>query len=89
MIMINQSIHFNRSLKKWARKKPEIIPAIVEKILLFSIDKNTPSLALHKLSGTLKEHWAFSIEYNLRIIFRYTNDGNILFVDIGSHDEVY
>lgn len=65
------------------------MPVIIEKILLFSNNMSDPSLRLHKLSGKLKGHLAFSIDYDLRIIFRYTNDGSILFVDIGSHDNVY
>ncbi len=89
MTMINQSIHFNRSLKRLSRKRPEIIPSILEKIILFSFDKNHPSLSLHKLTGTLKDHWAFSIEYNLRVVFKYASDGNIVLIDIGTHDEVY
>jgi len=62
---------------------------VVEKMLLFNNNMNHPSLRLHKLSGTLKGHWAFSIEYDLRIIFRYTDDGNILFIDIRNHNQVY
>lgn len=89
MRTINFSLQFNHSLKKLARRQPEIIPALLEKVLLFNNETNHPSLKLHKLSGKLKEHWSFSIEYDLRIIFRYTRDGNILFVDIGTHDQVY
>jgi addiction module RelE/StbE family toxin len=89
MRKINFSLQFNHSLKKLSRKQPEIIPALLEKVLLFNSEINHPSLKLHKLSGRLKEHWFFSIEYDMRIIFRYTNDGNILFIDIGTHDQVY
>lgn len=89
MRKINFSTHFNHSLKRLARRKPELIPMIIEKILLFSRHFNHPSLSVHKLTGKLHNNWAFSIEYDLRIIFRYTDDGNIVFIDIGSHDEVY
>lgn len=89
MITINFSLHFRSSFKRLARKQPELMADVVEKILLFNNNINHPSLRLHKLSGTLKGHWAFSIEYDLRIIFRYTDDGNILFIDIGNHNQVY
>ncbi|HKG67584.1 MAG TPA: type II toxin-antitoxin system mRNA interferase toxin, RelE/StbE family, partial [Segetibacter sp.] len=89
MTTINFSHHFRSSLKRLARKQPEVMAAVIEKILLFNHNTNHPSLKLHKLSGTLKDHWSFSIEYDLRIIFRYTNDSNILFIDIGNHNEVY
>ncbi len=65
------------------------MPSLIEKILILNLDINHPSLALHKLTGKLQNHWAFSLAYDLRVIFRYTPDGNILFIDIGTHDEVY
>ncbi len=86
---INFTASFDRSIRKIARRQPELIQLVIEKILLFNNDINHPSLELHKLSGNLKGHWSFSIDYDVRIIFRYTNDGNILFVDIGTHDQVY
>lgn len=89
MRTINFSTQFNHSLRKLSRKQPEIIAVLLEKVLLFNNEINHPSLKVHKLTGKLKEHWAFSIGYDLRIIFRYTNDGNILFIDIGPHDQVY
>jgi addiction module RelE/StbE family toxin len=77
MTTINLSSHFKNSLKKLARRRPEIMVTVVEKILFFYSSINHPSLKLHKLSGDLKDHWAFSIENDVRVIFRYTNDGNI------------
>jgi len=89
MTAISFSEHFIRKQKKLARKKPEITPVLLERFLLFNNDKNYSSLKLHKLTGNLKDHWAFSIQPDLRIIFRYTEDLNILVIDIGSHDDVY
>ncbi len=89
MTTINFSSHFKSALKKLARRQPEIMVVVVEKILLFNNHTKHSSLKLHKLSGDLKDHWAFSIEYDVRIVFRYTNDGNILFIDIGNHNQVY
>jgi mRNA-degrading endonuclease YafQ of YafQ-DinJ toxin-antitoxin module len=48
-----------------------------------------PSLKTHKLSGKLKELWSFSVDYDERILFYFTEDEKAVFVDIGSHDEVY
>ena len=46
-------------------------------------------LKTHKLSGSLKGSWAFSINYSYRIIFEFIDDNTILLIDIGTHDEVY
>jgi len=37
----------------------------------------------------MKNMWSFSIEYDARVIFYFTNDGKAVFIDIGTHDEVY
>lgn len=56
------------------------------------IFKNNPfemTLKTHKLSGKLKDYWSFSIEYDLRVIFYFADDSNVVFIDIGTHKEVY
>lgn len=47
------------------------------------------SLKTHKLSGKLKDLWSFSLDYDERILFYFTEDQKAVFLDIGSHDEVY
>lgn len=46
-------------------------------------------LRTHKLSGELKDCWAFSINYKYRIVFEFIDDNTALLIDIGTHDEVY
>ena len=51
-------------------------------------DPRDPMLRTHKLKGELSEYWAFSVEDDLRVLFRW--DGDVAFlVNLGSHDEVY
>jgi mRNA-degrading endonuclease YafQ of YafQ-DinJ toxin-antitoxin module len=47
------------------------------------------SLTTHKLSGKLKNCWSFSVDYDARVLFYFTEDDKAVFVDFGSHDEVY
>ncbi|MEJ7681968.1 MAG: hypothetical protein WKG06_29780 [Segetibacter sp.] len=47
------------------------------------------SLSIHKLKGNLKEVWSFSVESDLRIIVDLKDPNKALFVDIGTHDQVY
>jgi mRNA-degrading endonuclease YafQ of YafQ-DinJ toxin-antitoxin module len=54
--------------------------------------RNNPfdqSLRTHKLSGRLKDLWSFSIEYDLRVVFSFLEGDRALFIDIGTHEEVY
>ncbi|MEQ9236866.1 MAG: plasmid stabilization protein [Coleofasciculus sp. E2-BRE-01] len=55
----------------------------------FTVDPFEPSLKTHKLSGKLKDLCSFSVDYDERVLFYFTEDGKAVFVDIGSHDEVY
>ena len=40
----------------------------------------------HKLSGKEKEVWAFWVNFRYRIKFLFLNNGEVLFLDIGTHD---
>ena len=55
----------------------------------FAADPFDPRLRTHKLSGELSDLWSFSIAYDVRVVFYFTDDEQAVFVDIGSHDEVY
>jgi addiction module RelE/StbE family toxin len=48
-----------------------------------------PCLHTHKLHGKEKEYWAYSVDKRYRIIFVFLNNNRVLYLDIGTHDEVY
>jgi mRNA-degrading endonuclease YafQ of YafQ-DinJ toxin-antitoxin module len=53
----------------------------------FAADPKDPLLRVHKLRGELDGYWAFSVDDDLRVVFRW--DGEVaLLVHLGSHDEV-
>ncbi len=56
---------------------------------IFTSDPYDPRLKTHKLSGKLKDLWSFTVDYDERVLFYFTEDDRAVFVDIGSHDEVY
>lgn len=45
-----------------------------------------PKLKTHKLSGKLKEYWSCSVTYKSRIMFKIKKGGDVVLMDIGSHD---
>ena len=54
----------------------------------FATDPQDPLLRTHKLKGDLADYWAFSVDDDLRVLFRW--DGDVCFlVSLGSHDELY
>ena len=67
---------------------------IADRLKLLATSPFHPSLKTHKLKGKLSGAWACTVEYNCRIVFNFINYPDsgveeILFIDIGSHDEVY
>jgi mRNA-degrading endonuclease YafQ of YafQ-DinJ toxin-antitoxin module len=49
-----------------------------------------PSLRLHRLSGSLSDLHSISINISYRITLEFLiEDGKIILVNVGSHDEIY
>ncbi|MEO8890785.1 MAG: type II toxin-antitoxin system YafQ family toxin [Coleofasciculaceae cyanobacterium] len=89
MLGISFSSSFRRAYKKRIKGNLDLEVKFWQKVEQFTIDPFEQSLKTHKLSGKLKDLWSFSLEYDERVLFYFTEDGNVVFVDIGSHDQVY
>ena len=76
------AIHFLRALKKLP-VQVKLLAATRE--LIFRKDCFDSRLETHKLGGKYKEHWAFSIDYHYRIMFRFLSDTEVLFEDTDNH----
>ena len=80
---------FKRIYKKKIKRRPELKPLFWKKIELFTVEPFHKSLRTHKLTGRLNGLWAFSIDYDTRLIFEFVDENNVSLIDFGSHDEVY
>ncbi|MEK7099162.1 MAG: type II toxin-antitoxin system mRNA interferase toxin, RelE/StbE family [Patescibacteria group bacterium] len=56
---------------------------------IFKANAFDPRLDTHKLHGKDVDKWAYSVDYDYRIKFVFLKDDTILYVDIGTHDEMY
>ena len=54
----------------------------------FAVDPQDPLLRTHKLKGELADYWTFSVDNDLRVLFRWVGEEAFL-VNLGSHSEVY
>jgi mRNA-degrading endonuclease YafQ of YafQ-DinJ toxin-antitoxin module len=88
-VEVSFSSPFKRAFKKRIKGNADLEARFWQKLECFTIDPFDPSLRAHKLSGKLKELWSFSLDYDARVLFYFTDDGKAVFVDIGSHNEVY
>ncbi len=86
---IEFSDRFIKSFTKLVSRRPDAAISILVKVLLFSCEPFSRSLAMHKLKGRLDKVWSFSVENNLRIIVDRSDPSKVTFVDIGTHDQVY
>ena len=86
---VSFSSTFKRSFKKRIKGSGDLEIKFWQKLEQFTVNPFDPSLKTHKLSGKLKEFWSFSIDYDERVLFYFTEEKKAAFVDIGSHDEVY
>lgn len=89
MKKISFSASFLKDFKKVIKNNPQRLSVFNERIKLLSNDTFHPKLKTHKLKGNLKHLWAFSIEYDLRVVFYFFKEDEIVLESIGKHDEVY
>lgn len=79
-------ILYEAPFQKQFRKLPlSIQQRAVKTEQLFRTNPFHPSLRLHKLKGRLEGLWSISITMSYRIIFDALENGDILFISIGTH----
>ncbi|MBW4514664.1 MAG: type II toxin-antitoxin system YafQ family toxin [Timaviella obliquedivisa GSE-PSE-MK23-08B] len=86
---VSFSSSFKRAFRKRFKGNVDSEARFWQKLEQFTVDPFDPSLKTHKLSGKLKEFWSFSVAYDERVLFYFTENEKAVLVDIGSHDEVY
>jgi mRNA-degrading endonuclease YafQ of YafQ-DinJ toxin-antitoxin module len=76
---------FIRKARKLKPPRDELLRAALR---LFATDPRDTLLRTHKPKGYLADYWAFSVDEDLRVVFRW--DGDVCFlVSLGTHDEIY
>lgn len=81
---------YNKKASKWLKKHAALRGQYLKTLQLIELDVNHPSLRLHKISGRLSGLSSVSINMSYRITLELMiEDGDIVLINIGSHDEVY
>lgn len=80
---------FKKSYKKRFFHNKKLINIISLRIQQFNINPNDIQLRTHILSGAKKGLCSFSVTGDIRIIFYYDQNDNAIFIDIGTHNQVY
>ncbi len=89
MIKISWDQGFKRVYRKKVKKDDELKDRFWEAAEIFEKDPFNSRLRTHKLTGKLEGLWAFSVDFDCRVIFKFISKAEVLLIDIGGHDEVY
>ncbi len=60
-----------------------------ERVVFFVQNPQHPLLHDHALKGEKEGYRAFSITGDIRIVYRLIDERTVLFLDIGTHNQVY
>ena len=90
MIKILTTRIYERRLKKFKNKHPQLKEKYIQTILMLEKNPYHPSLRLHKLKGRHQEYYSISINMKYRIIIDFIiRDDKVILLDIGNHNFLY
>lgn len=73
-------------IRRFKKLEPSLQAEAFDKIELFKNAENHGQLGVHKLQGNLSDKYSFSVNYKVRIVFKYMKRGEAGLLDIGNHD---
>lgn len=88
-MQIEFSTKFKKAYKKRIQPNEVLQKRFWEKLALFQIDPFDRSLKTHKLIGELSALYAFSVDYDCRVVFEFLPNGDVTLLNIGTHRQVY
>ena len=75
--------------KKYSRLPKKVKVAFKERRNLFLDDVGNPLLGVHSLHGEHTGYKSFNVTGDIRVIYKEIRKDTFLFVDIGTHGELY
>ena len=81
---------FERTARKFLRRHPDLAGLFEDVLVQLETDSRVPRLRLHRLKGKHRDKHAVSLTYSHRIVLILRLEaGEVVLLDVGSHDEVY
>lgn len=87
-MVIEETPRFKRSYKERIYPDRELVAEFRGALQMFIEDSTTPVLNDHQLTGANIDKRAFSVTDDIRVVYRNTKKGVLLY-DIGTHSQVY
>lgn len=88
MIKVTVSKSFKKNYKKRINSQ-QLQTKFQKRLELFMKNPKSKTLRDHKLKGQMSEYRSFSITGDIRVIYEVLDTNHVLFIDVGSHNQVY
>lgn len=88
-MIVKYSRRFVKNFKIRIKPNPKLRKRFNERLKTFAEDPSTLTLRDHKLVGKIKSFRAFSITGDVRVIYSQESGNEVIFIDIGTHNQVY
>lgn len=82
VLIVSVTPQFKKMFSKLERALQE---EALEKIDVFKDTEHHTALKVHKLHGTFKQSYSFSVNYKTRIVFEYLDATEVILIAIGDH----
>ncbi len=79
---------FEKKLKIFHSRHPEFSAALEAAVMAIAKNPRAAQLHTHSLNGVLSDYFAARLSRDYRIVFAL-EPGRVIFLDIGTHDDVY
>lgn len=80
---------FKKNYKNRIAPNKKLILKTSERIALFQNNHTAPLLKNHALTGAKRGLRSFSVTGNIHIVYQPLENNEVIFFDIGSHNQVY
>lgn len=79
----------NKFIKSYKKLSPNIRAKFKKQRDLFILNPLHPLLNNHKLGGELEGYRSINITGDIRLIYKQLESDTVIFVEIGSHSQLY
>lgn len=80
---------FEKSYRNRIQPNEKLVLQTDQRIDLFKINSQNSVLKDHALTGAKKDLRSFSVTGDIRIVYLPVSEAEVVFMDIGSHNQVY
>ena len=88
-VNVQYTRRFLKNFNKRIKPNKKLSNKFDKRVTLFINNPHHPLLRTHQLTGTKQNLHAFSITGDIRVIYQLISPSDAIFIDIGSHNQVY